>query len=225
MIIRGEFLGRHEGGRSLPSEHRSQFNAMSTLVQQQNDAHSGRRWPVAGGRSLLLLLVALLVPMFAFGQVDQGAITGVVSDITGAVIPGANVTLSSPDTGLTLQTRSNQSGNYTFSPLKIGNYSVTVSVKGFQTLARQNLHVDAEQRLEADLRLTPGEVSQTITVTTDAPLLQTETSAVLKVPSAVVPFAHNFLFNPAHPAADAVQIVDALHVKHDDRILKLLTRG
>jgi RES domain-containing protein len=55
--------------------------------------------------------------------------------------------------------------------------------------------------------------------------LQTETSAVLKVPSAVVPFAHNFLFNPAHPAADAVQIVDALHVKHDDRILKLLTRG
>jgi hypothetical protein len=178
MIIRGEFLGRHEGGRSLPSEHRSQFNAMSTLVQQQNAAHSGRRWPVAGGRSLLLLLVALLVPMFAFGQVDQGAITGVVSDITGAVIPGANVTLSSPDTGLTLQTRSNQSGNYTFSPLKIGNYSVTVSVKGFQTLARQNLHVDAEQRLEADLRLTPGEVSQTITVTTDAPLLQTETSAV-----------------------------------------------
>jgi RES domain-containing protein len=55
--------------------------------------------------------------------------------------------------------------------------------------------------------------------------LQTETSAVLKVPSAVVPFAHNFLFNPAHPAADTVRIVDALHVKHDDRILKLLARG
>lgn len=151
---------------------------MSTLVQQQNDAHSVRRLPSARGRSLLLLLVAFLVPMFACGQVDQGAITGVVSDTTGAVIPGANVTLSSPDTGLTLQTKSNQSGNYTFSPLKIGNYSVTVSVKGFQTLARQNLHVYAEQRLEADLRLTPGEVSQTITVTTDAPLLQTETSAV-----------------------------------------------
>ena len=47
-------------------------------------------------------------------------------------------------------------------------------------------------------------------------------SAESKVPSAVGPFAHNFLFNPAHPSADAVQIVDALHVKHDDRILKLL---
>ena len=55
--------------------------------------------------------------------------------------------------------------------------------------------------------------------------LQTETTAVLKVPSAVVPFAHNFLLNPAHPAADAVQIVDAMHVKHDSRILKLLSRG
>lgn len=55
--------------------------------------------------------------------------------------------------------------------------------------------------------------------------LQTETTAVLKVPSAVVPFAHNFLLNPAHPAADAVQIVDAMHVKHDSRILKLLSRS
>jgi RES domain-containing protein len=55
--------------------------------------------------------------------------------------------------------------------------------------------------------------------------LQTETTAVLKVPSAVVPFAHNFLLNPVHPAADAVQIVDAMQVKHDSRILKLLSRG
>jgi RES domain-containing protein len=55
--------------------------------------------------------------------------------------------------------------------------------------------------------------------------LQTEAGAVLKVPSAVVPFAHNFLLNPAHPAADAVRIVEALHVKHDERILKLLTRS
>ena len=151
---------------------------MSTSVQQQDGTCSNQRWPFVIFLRLLPLLVVLFSPVFAFGQVDQGAITGVVTDTTGAVIPDAKVTLNSPDTGLTLQTKANQSGNYTFSPLKIGNYSVTVSVKGFQTLTRQNLHVDAEQRLEADLRLTPGEVSETITVTTDAPLLQTETSAV-----------------------------------------------
>lgn len=55
--------------------------------------------------------------------------------------------------------------------------------------------------------------------------LQTETSVVLKVPSAVFPFAHNFLFNPADPAANSVKLAEALHVKHDARILKLLTRG
>jgi RES domain-containing protein len=55
--------------------------------------------------------------------------------------------------------------------------------------------------------------------------LQTQPSALLKVPSAVVPFAHNFLLNPAHPAAESVRIGDAIHVMHDSRILKLLSRG
>jgi hypothetical protein len=51
-------------------------------------------------------------------------------------------------------------------------------VNGFQTLTRENLHVDAEQRLDVNLPLTPGAVSETVTVTSDAPLLQTETSPV-----------------------------------------------
>jgi RES domain-containing protein len=55
--------------------------------------------------------------------------------------------------------------------------------------------------------------------------LQTQTSTLLRVPSAVVPFAHNFLLNPAHPGMDGVRIVDAIHVMHDSRILKLLSRG
>ncbi len=178
MTIGKKVLGKHDGGLSPTSVHRSPIDAMSTWIQPLNEAPPRRQWSFTIVRPLLLLLVALLVPVFAFGQVDQGAITGVVTDTTGALIPGANIRLTASDTGLTLQTRSNQSGNYTFSPLKIGDYSVSVSVNGFQTLTRQNLHVDAQQRLEVDLRLTPGKVSQTITVTSAAPLLQTETSAV-----------------------------------------------
>ena len=127
---------------------------------------------------LAVLLAAMFIPHVMFAQVDQGAITGVVTDSSGAVIRGANVKLTAPDTGLTLQTKSNQSGNYTFSPIKIGNYTISVTVNGFQTLTRENLHVDAQQRLEVNLPLTPGSVSETVTVTSDAPLLQTETSAV-----------------------------------------------
>jgi len=127
---------------------------------------------------LVFLMFAALLPVAAFGQADQGAITGLVSDSTGAVIAGATVNLKAVDTGLVLTTKSNQSGNYTFSPVKIGNYSVSTSVNGFQTLTRENLHVNAQQRMEVDLRLTPGEISQTVTVSTEAQLLQTETSGV-----------------------------------------------
>jgi hypothetical protein len=123
-------------------------------------------------------MLAFLLPVAGWGQVDQGAITGTVSDSSGAVLAGANVTLTATETGLTLQTQTNQSGNYTFSPIKIGNYSVSVSVSGFQTLTRENLHVNAQQRLEVNLRLTPGAIAETVTVTSAAPLLQNETSAV-----------------------------------------------
>jgi len=75
------------------------------------------------------------------------------------------VTLSATDTGLTLQGKSNGSGNFTFSPIKIGNYSVSASASGFQTTTRQNIHVDVQQRLQVNLALTPGQVSQTVTVT------------------------------------------------------------
>jgi hypothetical protein len=127
---------------------------------------------------LLLIAIAFLLPGTGRTQVDQGAITGTVTDSTGAVMAGANVTLTAPETGLTFKTKSNQSGNYTFSPLKIGEYSVSVSVTGFQTLTRQNVHVNAQQRLELNLQLTPGAVSETVIVTSGAPLLQSETSGV-----------------------------------------------
>ena len=127
---------------------------------------------------LALVLAAMFAPGVTLAQVDQGAITGVVTDSSGAIIPGANVKLTAADTGLTLQAKSNQSGNYTFSPIKIGNYRVSVSVNGFQTLTRENLHVGAQQRLEVNLPLTPGSVSETVTVTSNGPILQTETSGV-----------------------------------------------
>jgi hypothetical protein len=129
----------------------------------------------------LVCLCLLLMTGAASGQVDQGAITGTVTDNTGAIVPGAQVTLTATDTGFTLQEKSNGSGNYTFSPIKIGNYTVSASASGFQTTSRQNVHVDVQQRLQVNLALTPGQVSQTVTVTGAVALLQTQSSAVGQV--------------------------------------------
>ena len=117
----------------------------------------------------------------ALAQVDQGTILGVVQDKTGAVIPGATVTLTNTDTGLELTRQTNGSGLYVFSPLKIGNYKVSATASGFQTTSQQGLHLDIQQRLNVVVTLQPGAVSQTVTVSSAAPLLQTQDAAVGQV--------------------------------------------
>ncbi len=119
----------------------------------------------------------------AWGQVDEGTITGVVQDSAGAVIPGAQVTLSNTDTGLVLNGKANDSGIYVFSPVKIGNYNVSATAPGFQTTSQEHLHLDVQERLNVVLALKPGSVSQTVTVSTAPPLLQTQSGSVGQVMS------------------------------------------
>jgi hypothetical protein len=120
----------------------------------------------------------------ALAQVDQGTVLGTVQDTTGAVIPGAKVTLTNTDTGLTLERKTNSSGIYVFSPLKIGNYELSATASGFETTSQQGLHLDIQQRLNVVLTLHPGSVSQTVTVSSGPPLLQTQDAAVGQVISA-----------------------------------------
>ncbi len=119
----------------------------------------------------------------AWCQLDQGTITGVVQDSSGAVIPGAEVALTNTDTGLALQRKANGSGIYVFSPVKIGNYSVSATAPGFQTTSQEHLHLDVQERLNVVLVLKPGAVSQTVTVSTAPPLLQTQSGSVGQVVS------------------------------------------
>jgi len=75
-------------------------------------------WRVFGCLTLTCLCFLLVQSRYAFGQVDEGAITGTVQDTTGAVVPDAQVVLTNTDVGLTLETKSNANGSYTFSPSK-----------------------------------------------------------------------------------------------------------
>src|ERR1700733_3282897 len=147
------------------------------MIMMQHNVGTARRL-LAGVRLMLLPLLLLLPGTSCFAQVDQGAITGIVQDQSGAVLPGALVTVTNIDTGLALQVKTNSSGTYVVQPLKIGNYTVTATAQGFETVTRENLHVDAQTRVSVSLRLPPGSVSETVTVSSAAPLLGRQNGAL-----------------------------------------------
>jgi Carboxypeptidase regulatory-like domain len=130
---------------------------------------------------MLALLFAVMTTGLAFGQADQGTITGVVQDSSGAVVGGASVTLTSVDTGLVVKAKADGAGVYVFSPVKIGNYTVTASAAGFETTTETNLHLDLQQRLNVVVTLKPGAATETVTVSSEAPLMQTQESSVGQV--------------------------------------------
>ncbi len=110
----------------------------------------------------------------ALAQADQGAITGLVQDTTGAVIPNAQVMLTNVDTGLVLHVQTDTSGNYVFSPIKIGLYKVEATAAGFSPTVQQNIQLHVQDRIEANLQLKTGSESTEVTVSTAPALLQTE---------------------------------------------------
>jgi hypothetical protein len=131
-----------------------------------------------GFLTLSALFLLLVQSQRVFGQVDEGAITGTVQDPSGAVIPNAQVTLLNTDQGITLTSTTNGAGIYTFSPVRIGHYTVSVASPGFTTTSQKNLQVNVGQQLQVNVQLQPGAATQTVEVNTAPPELQTSESSV-----------------------------------------------
>ncbi len=131
---------------------------------------------------IALIIVGAFLPTRAplHAQVDQGSVTGTVTDTSGALIPNATVTLTDNGTGLTLTRATGGSGIYTFTPVKVGNYTLMVTANGFASVERPNLRVDVSQRLGVNVSLKPGATSEVVTVTA-APTLQTEDASTGQV--------------------------------------------
>ena len=94
------------------------------------------------------------------------------------MVPGAQVTLLNTDQGITLNTTTSGSGEYTFSPVRIGHYSVSAAAPGFSTTTQQNLQVKLDQHLQVNIQLKTGAATETVQVTTAPPELQTEEGSV-----------------------------------------------
>ena len=133
-------------------------------------------------RSVFVLGVCagfFVVPLEA--QVDTGSIIGTVVDASGAVVSGAKVTLTNEGTAAAVTTTTGSDGLYRFSPVRIGNYKIDVAAEGFKTVSEVHVAVDVSSNVTRNFRLQPGKVSETIEVTSQAPLLQSEDASVGQV--------------------------------------------
>jgi hypothetical protein len=124
-----------------------------------------------------LLLVAATVSICAAQSTTQ-TVLGLVTDTTGAVITGAKVTLTNLATNVTATTTTNETGNYTFPLVQVGNYDVRVEMQGFKSEVARNVRVETAAQVRQDFKLDVGAVTESIEVAANAALLNTENATV-----------------------------------------------
>jgi outer membrane receptor protein involved in Fe transport len=122
---------------------------------------------------LLTAILALLTASPAVAQVSSGNVAGTVKDAQGGVVPGATVTLVSQTRGTTLDTTTNESGDFVFPTVAGDTYTVRVTMDGFKTLERRDVPVSPGDRVAVGtLSIELGALSETVTVAGDAPMIQ-----------------------------------------------------
>ncbi|MGO8735326.1 MAG: TonB-dependent receptor domain-containing protein [Terriglobia bacterium] len=140
-----------------------------------SDARAMNRYhKVVFGSGIILVFLLLLNPGVASAQLYSGSLSGVVTDASGAVVPGAAVTLTDVQKGFKYTTTTNATGNYLLRPLPPANYSLTVKVSGFKTFAQNGIVLAVNQSAEINVSLEIGSTTQEVNVTGTAPLLQTQ---------------------------------------------------
>jgi hypothetical protein len=130
---------------------------------------------VIPAKSLLMLFLLLVAAATAWGQIDRGTIQGVVNDPSGLGIPDAKVQVIQVDTNSTLDFETNMEGLYTAANLPAGNYRIVFQKQGFATVTRETVEVRPRMDVRVDVTLQPGTVTESVTVTEEAPLLDTAT--------------------------------------------------
>ena len=128
-----------------------------------------------------LVVVVVFSALAAMAQVDTGAILGVITDRSGAVVPGASVKIVEESTNSFTDLRTNDSGFYSAPALRPGRYQVTVSKEGFRPQKSQPFDLRVQDRAELNFQLEVGPTSSEITVSATAPLLESETSSLGQV--------------------------------------------
>ena len=132
-------------------------------------------------RLLLLAFAVYFLAVYSYGQTTNGLITGVVTDSTGASLPGVEITVTNPATGVVRSATSNDSGIYIVPQLAPGVYNVSVAKQGFATENRTNVQLEVNQSVTLDLKLGVASSTQTVQVNSAPPPLNTTSPTLTDV--------------------------------------------
>ena len=125
-----------------------------------------------------LVALALISALTAYGQSTAGEIAGLVSDPTGAAVPGVQITFTNENTGETKVVESSAAGEYLATQLQVGTYRAEVRSDGFRTVDRPGIALSALQSLRVDFVLELGQVTETVTITSQAPQVDTRSTQI-----------------------------------------------
>lgn len=128
--------------------------------------------------TMLMVVISLLaVAVHSNAQTITGSISGFVSDSTGSVVPMAAVTLANEKTGQTRNAATNDEGRFNFAALQPGSYSIKIERQGFQTVEQRNIILSANENLAlGDLKLQPGQVSETVSIMSEGAIVERQSS-------------------------------------------------
>jgi Carboxypeptidase regulatory-like domain len=126
-----------------------------------------------------LVAVLVLSASAAFGQTSLATITGTIADPSGAAVANAAVGVHNLENGAVFKVASSDTGNYTVSQLPVGDYAIDVTVPGFKKYTHTNFHLSAGQTMREDVALQVGAATDSVTVSAEASLLQTESSELV----------------------------------------------
>jgi hypothetical protein len=137
-----------------------------------------RRSPSLPGLLLVLLILMFAVPKQGMAQVLYGSILGDVKDSSGAFIPGAAIVVTNKNTGLARQGITDAAGRFNFADLPAGVYIFKASQQGFKTFEQTEVTVNINSVTRVDVTLEIGSMDDTVTVSAESPVLQTDTAEV-----------------------------------------------
>ncbi|HVG39054.1 MAG TPA: carboxypeptidase-like regulatory domain-containing protein, partial [Pyrinomonadaceae bacterium] len=129
--------------------------------------------PPGRAAAWLLLLLTFTFPAALFAQANNARFGGTVLDPSGAVLPGAAITIRSLRTNFSNEAVTNAEGRFSFSELPIGEYELTITLAGFQKFLRTDLTLLTGQVIDLPITLQVGSVESVVEVTGEVPLVQT----------------------------------------------------